>query len=445
MPYDPGLVGNCPPPFYQTNVTGVYYDQARICLPTTDCCLPCPITQFIFDDRMALVNNLVAIFNTVSLGLAVFVLASFGALPSYFTHSSFDKSSIVTAVVLVNIGFMVPWIAGSTHTASEVSVVCADPVTPNDMHSSPVCAVSGFSSVFGALALMTWALITSVLLHLKLCWGREPGDVFFTLIQMAGWVFPVAITAAAISITGVSFRLGPGACHINHPHALATFWSWLLAAISAAAVVQLSTWAFLAFLYVKNYWRIYRPSADSDHSASSVSLLQELRKTIRSQWRLLFIVTGLFVVVVFFVIVFYRLDRGSDTNNPQGIPWVMCLLEHPHDPTGCFHLAQEIVGNQTILSAALLMLSLFGIPVCLLVIRRSFFIGWARMLRNGFGIPSWKTWRKQRSDRRHKSEDEEMELHGESDGVPLDPARSANSSHMLSSVEDWGGTKGTSF
>lgn len=138
---------------------------------------------------------------------------------------------------------------------------CYDPITPHDMYSSVNCALSGALVLGGGWCAVMWGMwalqpsttaaaaatvrsadsslvfLRALSLHLQICWQVVPGRKFFLGAQMAGWSIPVVFLAAAMSVTGVSFRFGES-CHINSKHGIQTFWGPMLATAAASIVTQ---------------------------------------------------------------------------------------------------------------------------------------------------------------------------------------------------------------
>ena len=90
-------------------------------------------------------------------------------------------------------------------------------------------------------------------MHLQIVWDIVPDKRFFYWAQAFGWAMPAVIFTAVMSATGVSFRFGD-ACHVNHNHAMADFWVWLLMFSAAAIVLQLITVGYCIHVYVRNFY-----------------------------------------------------------------------------------------------------------------------------------------------------------------------------------------------
>ncbi|KAG8623075.1 hypothetical protein KVT40_008051 [Elsinoe batatas] len=394
MSYNATLARGCPPPFYNAvafPATGGFTD-ARICLPRERtlgalCCLPCPTTQWIYPESFEQIADAAAWVNVVSLIVLAFVLLSYALLPAQYTRSHYLNTCLVISACLINLGFIVP------HAAS--SDECANPITPNDMYSSTSCAFSGAFILAGGLTAVMWIFVRALSMHLQICWDISPGRRFFYWTQLLGWAIPAAIFTAAITATGVSFRFGPGACHINHDHSVADFWGWLIAIAGIAIFVQLGTMFYCFHVYLRNIWADedtdtqgtesqHAPTYNSSQRAQTArAIYNRLKRVLWLQWRGLALVTSMLIDVIFFAVVFVLLDN-STTDASGAAPWLQCLAQNPNDVGRCFSLGQKWLVNQDVISAVILLLSVIGPILFLLTFRLSFFTGWREWFTSRF-------------------------------------------------------------
>ncbi|KAF4555827.1 Hypothetical protein D9617_2g057910 [Elsinoe fawcettii] len=398
MSYNATLGRGCPPPYYNAigfPDTGGFTD-ARICLPRERtlgalCCLPCPTTQWIYPDSFEKIADAAAWVNVVSLILLAFVLLSYALLPTQYTRSHYLNTCLVISACLVNLGFIVPHAADSDE--------CANAITPNDMYSSTSCAFSGAFILAGGLTAVMWIFVRALSMHLQICWDISPGRRFFYWTQLLGWAIPAAIFTAAITATGVSFRFGPGACHINHDHSMADFWGWLLAIAGIAIFVQLATMFYCFHVYLRNIWADeetdtqgtesqHAPTYNSSQRAQTArAIYNRLKRVLWLQWRGLALVTSMLIDVIFFAVVFVLLDSSTTENQAnaqRAAPWLACLVQNPTDAGKCFALGQKWLVNQDTISAVILLLSVIGPILFLLTFRLSFFTGWREWFTSRF-------------------------------------------------------------
>src|SRR6266498_5512739 len=92
---------------------------------------------------------------------------------------------------------------------------CHNDITPNDMHSSVTCALSGAFLLAGGWSAIMWIFMRAVALHLQICWQVVIGKTFMWGALAAGWGIPAIGLTFALVFSGVSFRFGD-TCHINH-------------------------------------------------------------------------------------------------------------------------------------------------------------------------------------------------------------------------------------
>ncbi|GAB7344719.1 hypothetical protein MBLNU457_3189t1 [Dothideomycetes sp. NU457] len=394
------LYGACPPPFYDASlfpdsgglVTG------RFCLPAGElgglasCCLPCPSTQWLYSDQSFDALNAAAQWISVaSAALLGFVLLSYMFLPAQATRRHYLNTCLMISVITMNIGFII--------TLKSEPEQCYNEITPHDMYSSAACAWSGAFVICGGVCAVFWVLVRALSMHLQICWNIAPGRRFFYLSQLCGWVVPGAIFVAAITASGVSFRFGSSACHINHSHSLADYWIWMLVSSGATVIFQLTTVGYCAHVYLRNIWASGdapsthgsdgRASANpsSFNTAGTRAVWKRIRRVLFIQWRGLFLVSFCLTCVVFFSVVFVYLDNNTaiTAGNENKIrPFVVCLIESKGKADDCYGYGQAWLVNEVTIGAVLIMLTFIGILVFPLVFRFSFITGWRDLLTGFF-------------------------------------------------------------
>ena len=175
---------------------------------------------------------------------------------------------------------------------------------------------------------------------------------------------------------------------------MADFWGPLMALAGAAGVLQLMTLVYCANVYLKNMWSDSPTESSTNGSVSGHGLpsyqasvrtqtaravYRRLKKVLWLQWRGICIVTIILVDVVFFTIVFVKLDsmQSSVLNNYEKVaPWLACLAANPTDKNQCLHLVQGWLVPEAAVAAVLLLLSLAGFQVFALLTRPSIFPAW---------------------------------------------------------------------
>lgn len=325
----------------------------------------------------------------VGLALLCFMMLSYTILPTQQTRSHYLSVCLIISVGMIALGFTIPLGARPDQ--------CYNEITPNDMYTSMACAWGGAFIIAGGLSVIMWVFIRALSMNLQICWDIVPGRKFFYVSQTLGWGIPAVLFCITITLTGVSFRFG-NACHLNHKDAMAGFWGPLMALAGAAGVLQVMTLIYCAHVYLKNMWSDNAAETGSTNASgsglpsyqSSVrkqtarAVYRRLKKVLWLQWRGICIVTIILVDVVFFTVVFVRLDsmQSSVMDDYEKVsPWLACLTAHPTDKNQCLHLVQGWLVSETAVAAVLLLLSLAGFQVFLLLARSSVFSAWMDFFR----------------------------------------------------------------
>ncbi|KAF2750648.1 hypothetical protein M011DRAFT_396426 [Sporormia fimetaria CBS 119925] len=389
------LRGRCPAPFYEVTkfgnggfVTGRFCAPVELIADDLVCCLPCPATDFLYPKEFNTWYTVAEVLNVVGLVTLIFLLLSFILLPIDKTRRHYLSYCLIVGGILMALGFVVPFGAKPQQ--------CYDEITPNDMFSNLTCAFSGAFLISGGLTMGVWIFIRALSMHLQICWDVLPGARFFYWSQGLGWAVVATIFTATVTLTGFSFRFG-SVCHVNSEHSMADFWGPLLAIAGAATLVQLSTFAYCIKVYIKNMWSDDKTETQSSaglpsytnsvRTRSARAVYRRVRKVLWLQWRGITIVVFILVDVIFFSVVFVYLN-ATETHAIEDLdtvmPFLMCLVANPKDPSDCHKKGQDIVVSFDTVIAVLMMLSLVGIQVFILLVRSAMFPAWIEFFRSKF-------------------------------------------------------------
>lgn len=272
-----------------------------------------------------------------------------------------------------------------------------------------------------------------------------PGKKFFYWSQLLGWAIPAVLFTATMTVTGASFRFGQQ-CHINHEHAMADFWAWLIIFSGGAIILQLATVGYCLHVYVRNL--VADDDVDTEGSGeqttsyqgstrtqSARAMFNRIRRVLWLQWRGMLIVTNLLFDIVFFTVVFNYLDDNStnvEANVTRAQPWLTCLVAEGGDKNKCITLASEWLVSESVLAAVIVLLSLAGIELFFLLFRRSLLTGWREFITTHLsrkqefvsldarnpGAPTTETWSPQAASPPPQKSNYEMQRRQAASALP---------------------------
>lgn len=385
------LRGGCPAPFYDVKQFGFDgFIDGRFCAPYGQlvCCLPCPLTDFLYPESFNTSYRVAEALNVAGLICLVILLITYLVLPADKTRRHYLSYCLIIAAILMALGFVIPFGAQPEQ--------CYDEITPNDMYSSLTCAFSGAFLISGGMSMAVWIFIRALSMHLQICWDVTPGKKFFYWAQGLGWSVAATFFTITITITGVSFRFGD-VCHVNAEHSMKDFWGPLLAISGAAMVIQVATFVYCIKVYLQNMFSDDKTETQSSaglpsyttslRNRSARAVYRRVRKVLYLQWRGITIVVFILVDVIFFSIVFIWLNSVTShaTDNVEELyPYIMCLMDNPTNPKPCFPLGQDMAVDQSTVTAILMMLSIAGLQVFFLLGRWSMVVGWRDLIRSKF-------------------------------------------------------------
>ncbi|EGX51971.1 hypothetical protein TWF173_010749 [Orbilia oligospora] len=351
---------------------------------TYPCCVPCPVQDWLYPDNFSTIVDAVSYVALASITACIIMLLSFWVLPTTQTHRHYLSVSLVVAVLIMEI----PFIIGMATKDKEHK--CINEITPYDMASSVPCALSGTFQLLGGWCVVMWVFLRALSLHLQICWQVTPGKPFFIISQIVGWAFPAAMTAIALAVTGVSQRFG-NTCHINTKNGLGTFWGPLLAVAAAAIVIQFVTFGYCINVYLRSLFED-APSTEggsvsysnSRISATYTQALRRVKRVIAMQWRGILVVIVVIVDVIVFATVFLQFE-GTTEKTPANISrageWLECLILNGGDKNKCLSEGEKMVVPEATAAAVLFLLSCNGFWVAIFLGRWSMITGWWHLVR----------------------------------------------------------------
>ncbi|KAI6382970.1 hypothetical protein MCOR25_000475 [Pyricularia grisea] len=378
----------CPRPFLNAanfmNTTG--FIDGRLCseIGSNTCCLPCPMTDWVYPESfntMGMVSEIVAVVSTAA---CIFLLLSWAVLPVEKTHRHYLSICLTIGVVLMNLGFVIPLAASPEQ--------CADAITPHDMKSSSTCAASGAFLIFGGWLGVMWIFLRALSLHLQICWGTVAGKTFMWFAHVAGWGIPLAGIILTLVFSGVSFRFG-STCHVNHQNSLAVLWIPLLVFAGFTIAIQFGTFGYCVKVYLASLadnssstgGSGLPTAANSIKSLSPRQTYRRVRRVVELQWRGILIVLIILADVVYFSIVFVFQDRTVENirEEPETArDFLTCLFLNPDNRSECFDEASKLVISEATAFSVLLLLGMNGFWLLLFLGRWTMITAWSDFFMN---------------------------------------------------------------
>lgn len=432
------LRGFCPPPFFQQDKfpTEGGYVEGRLCqsLLGPSCCLPCPMTDWVYPDEFNTLSRIADWANVAGSICCIFLLLSWAFLPIEKTNRHYLSISLTCAVFLMSLGFTVPLAAKPEQ--------CYNEITPNSMTSNNTCAVSGAFLLFGGFAGVMWVFLRAVSLHLQICWQVVVGKRFLWISQAAGWGVPLVGITLALVFSGVSFRFG-STCHINHANSLADFWIPLLIFAGLTVIISFATFGYCIKVYLASL-ADNGPSTEGSGLPSYTNSIRTLsprqayrriRRVIALQWRGITIVLIIITDVIFFSLIFVFQD--TTVENIRSDPtiaqeWALCLIKARGDKNKCLDLTGDLVVPEATVTAVLLLLALNGVWLLFLLGRLAMVTGWVELIAGLFRSNQKKEFVSVDARLDMKKDTRSYEMLSRDSGktldtivTPLDPAKSA--------------------
>lgn len=204
---------------------------------------------------------------------------------------------------------------------------------------------------------------------------------------VCGLGIPAIGLTIMLILTGVSFRFGE-ICHINVTNGLYDYWIPVMIFATASLFLQISTMVYCTHIYLRSLFESTSTSGSSGTNLPSYSAsigtatarqaYRRVRRVLKLQWRGIALTSIILGNVIFFAVVFIKLDNAvapTVENVKTAGPWLLCLAE-TGDKNLCREYAAAIGPNEATLLAVVFLLSLVGFWNFILFARPSMFAGW---------------------------------------------------------------------
>lgn len=237
-------------------------------------------------------------------------------------------------------------------------------------------------------------LLRSLWTHLRVCWDVKETPVYVWVAHALGWGLPALFLAISLSVTGVSYRIGP-TC-IPNPHgAFVTWFGWLIAFAVLGFLIQFSTTGFCLAVYVRSFFHHDSASQINTTGTSSTSpdrnavsggdktpqralarrlAWRRVHKVLMLQWRS--IVLSLFVIVetIYFGTVYAaQVQSSKEDAKPEHseeiYKWTVCLITTGGDKEKCLALSEGLSLPESTAVASFFMVSVSLSCFRLLILR----------------------------------------------------------------------------
>ena len=129
--------------------------QGRFCVyltqhnSTTSCCLPCPVTRWIYSDQFPEKLQAANYMAVPSLASSLFLLCTYVVGWKRNGTQSYWTIGLTASLSLVTISFVIP--------VSSLPDLCYDSITPNNLHTDVACAFTGATLLLGAMGAVVWS------------------------------------------------------------------------------------------------------------------------------------------------------------------------------------------------------------------------------------------------------------------------------------------------
>ncbi|KAK0941745.1 hypothetical protein LTR29_006636 [Friedmanniomyces endolithicus] len=422
-------VTSCPAPFIDASLFPPIGGDisARFCAaptPTLVCCLPCPISDWVFSDKFAHQASSANYVGILTLILNSVLLLTYIVLPEEKSHRHYLSIGLTLSLILLSIAFIIP--LGTKPDE------CFNEITPDNMHTDMSCAWTGALFSLGFMGAVVWILLRSIWTALRIVFDFKRTELFKWVSISLGVGLPILFLVIVMPVAGFSYRLY-NVCIPNGQAAFNSWFIWLLLFSALSTVILILTilyclWKFALSALAKGrggagFGHVSSTSQDTTSSTGmaapgSKPTVRAVRRKKRVEWarikRVLYLqwrtILLAFVVLnetIFFGLVFVQqtaaIEQSSRGITASDAEWGLCLIETGGDVNACLPLSGGLGLSEPRVVATLLLAAVSSIPyratvsvqdadqdraqtlgiiVFLLMLRGSMFTGWYELMRN---------------------------------------------------------------
>lgn len=209
-----------------------------------------------------------------------------------------------------------------------------------------------------------------------MAWNIEWPTIFPYISHGVGWGLPALFLAISLPITGLSYQAGP-TCQPSMHATFVTWFGWMIALASLAAVIQLVTSFFCVVAYAASFRRGGgRQDATLESVTSSEAPLRSpgrghltlgnrvawrrVKTMMALQWRSVLLSFLVIVETVYFGATYAGLTQSthaelSGSNSGEIQQWVVCLVLNKGDKGACTEFTSGFQLQERIIVANFLM------------------------------------------------------------------------------------------
>lgn len=119
------------------------------------CCLPCPVTHWMYSDGFPLKIRVASGLAILSLLGSTFAFCTTAYLPASQTNQDYMGVRLFACLIMISLAFVIP--LGTDPDT------CQDAITPNNWHTDASCAVTGSLLILGTTGAAFWSEPTPAL------------------------------------------------------------------------------------------------------------------------------------------------------------------------------------------------------------------------------------------------------------------------------------------
>ncbi|KAI8813055.1 hypothetical protein BJ742DRAFT_767675 [Cladochytrium replicatum] len=416
----------CPLPFLlYGNTSNLDPVTARKC--AGPCCLPCPLTDFVYPSGSAdLALNIVLYIRVASTAFAFFIALSYLILPGY-------RSTPRNLVLYVALCLFI-WQSGALWNIGKTDrTKCVDAFVEATQDNNWLCLAQGILVIFGALSVVMWSAWTIINLHMALVWKKDVMERYIKLAHVFCWLVPAGLTAATAGLKDIKYEFG-NVCFVSQEISNGLFFIPLAFIIFPMFFLHL--WTCIAIFRVTYKASVAvdvtKPSSHTGSGAAFVSSRSRVEVEgssntlirsrngagsgsggtravgtvvagLRALWRpalMSSIVSVTFVTFwLFYILQLKQLLEINPQSNPAVLQWIVCLFQThlttvtltgsrntgniPQDT--CFNFISPVLPSLGMIVTVEVLVSISGILVMLVFgTRLALYQDWKTLFQKGF-------------------------------------------------------------
>lgn len=348
----------CPFPLIYSDTTIKY------CL--NKCCIPCPIQNYLYDDKLEyglFISDILRIISFI-LSLIIFICYIYLFKKKHFIYNSIILNLSLCILLFSSVIFFT--------IKNPIKIQCTNNVTPSNQNNNILCFIQGSILVFSTFSTILWISILIINFHIKTFWNKYRSYfnnknlnfeiTNYKVTYFIGWIIPLIFTLICIFLKSISYEYS-NLCLISLEWIFKLFFYPLGSIIFPCFLLHIFSLSYIS------YNSIIQVFTNIENKNMEVFKdYYQMITVFKNYWRY-FLIGIISVSTLTFYWIFYFTQITKINNTLENIEdlkiWLNCISTN-NNKNKCFYIIKDKIPSLDIMIFAEISVSIIGIWLFLL-------------------------------------------------------------------------------